>query len=271
VSAPVEPRPAASVLLVRAGAAGAAEPLEVYMIRRRQQMRFLGGFYAFPGGKVDPADTTPEALTRCVGLDAAAAEALVDEPHGVPALAYWVTAVRELCEESGVLLACDAAGRPVGGDEPGVAEAIAATRQALMAGASLATALARGGWRCDLRPLRALSHFVTPRSSPIRFTARFFLCPLPPGQAPALFTEETSEGFWIPPGEGYRRCLAGAMAMAEPAEYGLAYLAQFASLEALWAAHADGRDKFHGLIHRIDGFWDDFDWKANRWPDARPR
>src|ERR1044072_844889 len=68
------PRPAASVLLVRPSASsGAAEPLEVYMIRRNKGMKFLGGFYAFPGGRVDPADMTEDAFLRCRGLVAAAA------------------------------------------------------------------------------------------------------------------------------------------------------------------------------------------------------
>jgi hypothetical protein len=38
VTAPVAPKPAASVLLVRPGA---GSPLEVYMIRRQKGMRFL--------------------------------------------------------------------------------------------------------------------------------------------------------------------------------------------------------------------------------------
>ena len=45
-----------------------------------------------------------------------------------------------------------------------------------------------------------------------------------------------------------------------------AYLAQFGSLDELWAAHADGREKFHGIVHRIDVFWASFDWKENRFP-----
>ena len=53
--------------------------------------------------------------------------------------------------------------------------------------------------------------------------------------------------------------------MAEPAEYGLGYLAQFVSLEELRAAGV-GVEKFHGIVHRIDSFWENFDWKANRWP-----
>jgi hypothetical protein len=167
-----------------------------------------------------------------------------------------------------VLFACDAGGQPIDATRPDVTAAIVRTRGALMAGeVPFAELLARAGWFADLRPLRYLSHFVTPRASPIRFSARFFLCPLPPDQVPTLFTEETSEGFWIAPGLGHRRFVAGEMAMAEPAEYALAYLAQFDSLEQIWTAHADGLDKFGGTVHRIDAFWERFDWKQNRWPE----
>ncbi|HXH83507.1 MAG TPA: hypothetical protein VNN07_11325 [Candidatus Tectomicrobia bacterium] len=264
-SAPAEPRPAASVLLVREAPPGAPEPLEVYMIRRHRGMKFLGGYYAFPGGKVEPGDAAPMTLARCRGLDVAAAEAVFPGHGALPALAFWVTAVRELLEETGVVLACDDAGRAV---VPGAAaEAVTRVRKALVADeAPFGTLLAREGWWCDVRPLRYLSHFITPTSSPIRFTARFFLCPAPEAQEPALLTTETSEGFWIHPGEGYRRFVAGDMAMAEPAEYALGYLAQFRSLGEVLEAHADGRHKFHGVIDRIHGFWADFDWRALRFP-----
>jgi 8-oxo-dGTP pyrophosphatase MutT (NUDIX family) len=263
---PAVPRPAASVVIVREAVAGAAEPLEVWMIRRHQTMKFLGGYYAFPGGRVDAADGAAEALACCHGVDVATAEATFPGHDGAPALAFWVTAVRELLEESGILFACDAAGRAIDGRDRATRELIDGLRKELMAGTPLPALLAHHGWRCDLRGLRYLSHFITPASSPIRFTARFFLCRAPADQAPALFTEETSEAFWIHPGEGYRRFVAGEMKMAEPAEYGLGYLAQFGSLDELWAAHADGRHKFHGIVDRVHGFWKDFDWKQNRFP-----
>src|SRR5438876_5874101 len=104
---PAVPKPAASVVLVRDASPGSPEPLEVYMIRRTRNMRFLGGYYAFPGGKVDTGDGAPEALARCRGVDGPEAEALFTGHEGTPALAFWVTAVRELLEESGVMLACD--------------------------------------------------------------------------------------------------------------------------------------------------------------------
>ncbi len=264
---PVEPRPAASVIIVRDAAAGAAEPIEVYMIRRQRSMKFLGGFYAFPGGKVDPGDAAPAVLAGCCGLDAADAGRCFPGHDALPPLAFWVAAVRELLEESGVLLACDGAGRIVAAPEPTVAARVDAARQTLVAGgADFGALLADAGWRCDLRALRYLSHFVTPATSPIRFSARFFVGRLPAGQTPRLYTEETSEGFWIHPAAGYRRFLAKEMAMAEPAEYGLAYIAQFRSVDELWAACDDNREKFTGIVDRIEfQFWKDFDWRAGRW------
>ena len=266
VPTPVEPRPAASILIVRDSAAGAPEPIEVWMVRRHQTMRFLAGYYAFPGGRVDAADSAPEALAVCHGMDAAAADATFPGHKGGPALAFWVAVVRELLEESGILFACDGGGRAIDGGDRATRDVIARLRTELMAGTPLSALLGRYGWRCDLRGLRYLSHFVTPASSPIRFSARFFLCRAPADQPPALFTEETSEAFWIHPGEGYRRFITGEMAMAEPAEYGLGYLAQFTSVDELWRAHADGREKFSGIGHRLDGAWKNYDWKANRWP-----
>jgi hypothetical protein len=49
--------------------------------------------------------------------------------------------------------------------------------------------------------------------------------------------------------------------MAEPAEYGTQYLAQFESCEAVWRHHADGQPKFHGIIDRLDAArYYLFDW-----------
>jgi ribonuclease/clavin/mitogillin len=259
---PVEPRPAASVLLVRPGAGG---PIEVFLIRRARDMRFLGGYYAFPGGKVDLADRSHEALARIRGLSAdTAAQAIGDPTDEVPAIAYWVAAVREVFEETGVLLARDAAGAPVAGGAPGLATRLEDHRRALVRGERSFTAiLATEGWVADLAPLRYLCQFVTPPASPIRFSARFFLCRLPSGQGPRLIAEEASEGFWVDPGEAHRRFRQGAWPMAEPAEYGTQYLAQFESYEALWRHHVDGRPKFHGIIDRLDAArYYLFDWST---------
>jgi 8-oxo-dGTP pyrophosphatase MutT (NUDIX family) len=222
------------------------------MIRRQPAMRFLGGYYAFPGGKVDGADAEAAILSRCQGVSLEEAERILPGADGMPALAYWVAAARELLEETGVLPACDGEGRPVALVDPEALLTIEEVRRDLMAGrGSLGALLERPGWHLDLSGFRYLSHYITPRSSPIRFSARFFLAPLPPGQSPTLFTEETSEGFWIAPAEGHKRFTSGDMPMAEPAEAGLAYLSEFPSLAALWDAHEDRRHKFHGILDRL--------------------
>ncbi len=264
----VEPRPAASVVLVKPGS---AEPVEVYMIRRHEGMRFLGGYYAFPGGRVSGADAAPETLARVRGLTAETAAERLQNQEGLPSLAFWVAAIRELFEETGVLMACDVAGTPIDRGDPAVADQVERYRKALMAGESdLTVLLARSAWFYDAAPLRYLAHFITPTSSPIRFTARFFVSPLSRGQEPRLFFEETSEGFWIGAREGYRRYRAGEMAMAEPQEYALGYLAQFNSLDDLWAAHADGRHKFHGIVDRVEFYGKGYDWARAAWASDKP-
>jgi 8-oxo-dGTP pyrophosphatase MutT (NUDIX family) len=70
------PRPAATVILLRGGASA----IEVLLVQRNPQARFMGGAWVFPGGAVDAS-----------------------EGQGDPALR--AAAVRELAEEAGVHLA----------------------------------------------------------------------------------------------------------------------------------------------------------------------
>src|SRR5262249_17677900 len=195
---------------------------------------------------------TPLILSRCPGLLPADARQALASEDGLPAWSFWVAAARELLEETGVLPARDARG-PIDAQDPAVLERVAAMRRALVSGEALFSALlVQEGWDLDLAPFRYLSHFITPPSSPIRFSARFFLAAVPEGQVVRLYEEEASEGLWIEPTEGFRRFRQGEMPMAEPAYSGLAYLGAFDSIAALWAAHGDGRHKFHGINDRLD-------------------
>lgn len=91
----VEPRPAATVVLLRPGAAGP----EALLIQRPSTMAFAPGLHAFPGGAVDAED-----------LVAGSATASADEAHRAlgrnvpPELALGVhrAAVREVAEEVGI-------------------------------------------------------------------------------------------------------------------------------------------------------------------------
>ena len=104
----VHPRDASTVVLVRPGGDGS---FEILLTRRPQEMRFLGGYYVFPGGTVHRDDYSPLVLARCRGLSGEDARTILGSQHEPEeALGHWVAVVRELFEEVGVLLCVDGAG-----------------------------------------------------------------------------------------------------------------------------------------------------------------
>lgn len=75
------PRQAATVILLRGGSVA----LEVLLVKRTEQARFMGGVWVFPGGAVDEDDPTSR------------------EASGIGA--HRAAAVRELSEEAGIDIA----------------------------------------------------------------------------------------------------------------------------------------------------------------------
>jgi 8-oxo-dGTP pyrophosphatase MutT (NUDIX family) len=84
-----DPKPAATAVLARDGERGP----ELLLMERHRASGFVPGAWVFPGGRVDDADAAPE-LVRMLGTT----------PRG-PAAPYWLAMVREVFEETGVLLA----------------------------------------------------------------------------------------------------------------------------------------------------------------------
>lgn len=76
------PRPSASVVLLRRGGKHGDRALEVLLLKRTEEARFMPGVWVFPGGGVDDADGEGEAGHRAC-------------------------AVRELEEEAGIALPAD--------------------------------------------------------------------------------------------------------------------------------------------------------------------
>jgi len=81
---PAQPRQSASVILVRDGTGA----LELLLVRRNPQQRFMGGFWVFPGGAVDPGESHRATAVR--ELDEEAAIALLDPATLVP-YSRWIT------------------------------------------------------------------------------------------------------------------------------------------------------------------------------------
>jgi len=232
---PAAPRPAATVILLRPGAAAGAP--EVFLVRRGEGAAFMGGAHVFPGGRVDPADATVPAAG-----DAAAFAARLGEEAPETALAVGAAAARELFEEAGALLARDVR---TGADpdlaDPARRARLSAARRALAKRETTFRAFLEGeGLAVDLGALHFFARWVTPEVEPRRFDARFFLAACPAGAEPVHDEAEVFEGVWLEPAEALRRADRGEIALPPPTLWNLLDLAPLARVEDALAA-ADAR------------------------------
>lgn len=218
---PPAPRDAATVMLLRedrqgigraaCGTTPCTPGVEVLMLRRTAAMRFAPGAYVFPGGSVDPADSSPDIgwfgpdpaeFGARLGTSAELARALV------------CAAVRETFEESGVLLAGAPAGGPLA-DPSG--PSWEAGRAALTEGIlTLAELLASHGLvlRADL--LLPWARWITPAGESRRFDARFFAAALPDGQRATGHAAESDHVAWLRPADAIAAARAGEMSLLPP-------------------------------------------------------
>lgn len=86
---PTEPRQAASVIVIR----GAGDGLEVLLVRRNPEVRFMGGFWVFPGGAVDAREGKGDEAHRLAAVRELAEEAGVEgvEASGLVKFSQWIT------------------------------------------------------------------------------------------------------------------------------------------------------------------------------------
>ena len=207
----VQPRDAATVVLVRPGAAG----LEVLMLARARAMDFAPGAHVFPGGSVDPQDASvPWAGPPPDGL-------------GVPderARALVSAAIRETFEESGVLLC----GSPDADD-----------RRALLAGqTSLGEVLTRHRLTLDRDLLTPWARWVTPELSARRFDTWFFVAAMPDGQVADASAESDSID-WLRPGDALDGARAGQITLLPPTAVTLAEIGSYDNVPDLLATRRE--------------------------------
>ena len=196
-AAPV-PR-AATILLAH----GPGSP-EVYVVRRAETLRFLGGFHAFPGGRVHPSDAALTGPPPCPPPAAG-------EGGGGGVAVQRVAAVRELFEEAGVLLARRADGS-ISDDA-----ALAGPRRELLADSAAFPALLRR-LGLTIRPtdLDYVGTLITPPFSAVRFDTAFFTAVAPPGQTPTVQVGELDAGEWLSADAALRVWEQGRSLLAPP-------------------------------------------------------
>jgi 8-oxo-dGTP pyrophosphatase MutT (NUDIX family) len=226
---PVVARFASTVVLLRP-APPEAGGFEVYALRRVASMAFAAGMYAFPGGTVDPRDAevlpgwagpTPAEWAVRLGLPEPAARAVI------------CAAVREVFEESGVLLAgpdAEVVLDDVSGPEWERARLALLDRTVgfaeLLAGRGLVL-------RSDL--LAPWTRWITPDFEPRRYDTFFFVARLPGLQLTREVGGEAAHVCWLPPS-----VLAGPQyPMFPPTRVTLRELARYPDLTAVLEAAPD--------------------------------
>jgi len=220
-------RPAATVMLVRDGEPVSGSGIEAFVLRRVAAMAFAAGMTVFPGGGVDPADR--DDSIGWLGPDPSWwAGALGAEPDDARALV--VAAVRELFEETGVLLAGRARTGPLGVIDDDTRTAIIEHRTTLVQ--VLADAALR--IRSDL--LRPWANWLTPPGQGRRYDTFFFAAALPAGQHARMLTTEADVGEWRRPDDLFAERTAGRTKLMPPTMVMLRDLAGFASVDELLGA-----------------------------------
>ncbi|MDP2273755.1 MAG: MBL fold metallo-hydrolase [Archangium sp.] len=202
------PRQAAAVVLFQR----TLEGLQVFWLEREQKLRFAGGFFAFPGGRVDQAD----ALIPVTGLTA-------------PESKWVVTAARELFEETGVLKARGAA-------KLASLELDELRRALLSETIDFGALLQRRGLTLHAEDFVAAGRWITPPYVPGGFDARFFLVESEPSHLAQVWKGELASGEWITPREALARWEAGTALLHPPNLHGLQVMSHFTDVPT--AAHA---------------------------------
>jgi 8-oxo-dGTP pyrophosphatase MutT (NUDIX family) len=89
---PAVPRPAATVILLRRGGKHAERGLQILLVRRNPEARFMPGVWVFPGGAVDRDDGDGEAAHRAAAVRELAEEAgIVVDAGELVAYSRWIT------------------------------------------------------------------------------------------------------------------------------------------------------------------------------------
>lgn len=188
----VTPKDAAAMILLR----NPQDP-EVFWVKRSQQLAFMGGYHAFPGGQRDADDATARVL-NCDDADEAAMR---------------VCAAREIFEEAGVLIAQ--------GVDRLTSQRIAELRDEMHADRiSFVALLAREGLMIDAEMLIEAPRWVTPPPAPRRFNTYFFAAWVPncaDGEQPAhIIPGELESGEWNRPREAFEKWRRGEVLLAPP-------------------------------------------------------
>lgn len=215
--------------------------MDVLLTRRPESLRFMGGAVVFPGGAVEAGDGDPRWSRASRLAPELAIARLGEDAEAVPALAYFVAALRESFEEvrfGGESL--------LGIDIP---------QQDARDPARWLEGCIEAGVILDTDALVPAGRWVTPLGAPIRFDTRFFVTRAPDGWAPQWDRSEVADCWWSTPSRALEELAEGRSIMAPPTIEMLQRLTAYASVEeALTSFHVRSNATDDLLSTRLSPF-----------------
>lgn len=176
---------------------------KVLWARRNPSLAFLGGWHAFPGGKLDAPDAEVE-VKNCADAETGK---------------FIVCAVREAFEEAGVLL--------VRNGEKLTRGQRASLHDDLISGRmTFGEILAHWNLWIDAADFFYTGFWTTPQFSPVRFKTRFFLAVCPPKQQPFAAITELENVEFIAPENALDRWRRSEVLISPPVLLSLKTLAE---------------------------------------------
>lgn len=244
---PPPAKPSATIVLIREGA---ADP-EILMVRRRAGDAF-GDSYTFPGGVVDADESAAHAF--CRGKTEEGAD--IELNLGSGGLDYYSAAVRELFEETGILLARDRHGAWAFSNDTNAEPRLRQLRGKLNSGALPWSELLQTHDICvACDALHYFSFWETPERLPKRWATRFFLAEAPPDQDAEHDGNELTDSCWMTAADVLSSGNRGDMKLPFPTIASLRMFTTFKTVAAMldWAGAqaAGGVDKILPVI--LDG------------------
>jgi len=215
------PRDASTVIVLREAL---PEGFEVFLLKRHEKSAFMGSNFVYPGGVVDKHDRDPEILSFCNGIPS--------DKSQKELLPFMIAGIRELFEESGLLLAYDKNGLLFSNFDETTKDRIHQYRTLLNTGKiTLTDIVKKEGFFLALDQLYRYAHWITPEARPMRFNTNFFLARYPEGQNASADETETTEGIWMTPMQALEKNLAKTILLSPPTLKTLEDLSRFRTTE----------------------------------------
>jgi 8-oxo-dGTP pyrophosphatase MutT (NUDIX family) len=233
--------PAATVIIAREVATDPEGGLEIFMLRRTSKASFAADMYVFPGGRVEGDDhlhSYDELREGPCPAQAAQQAAMGNEWRG-----YWIAAIRECFEESGLLLAYDSNGKLFEYENDATAEKFNRWRHDIHEGrCSLADVCQKASLKLAVDHVHYFNRWITPEGRPRRFDTRFFIAEAPMNQRGEHDKKETVDSLWISPNDALKLHAEEKFGLMAVTRIQLESLLKIRSLESLSKARLDARE-----------------------------